>query len=58
MDLAVTPPSAETSVFMVVSASSRQALERHTQPPIIRTRLFDLLHYPVITQTEGHETWF
>ncbi len=38
-------------VFMVMSVSSRQALEHRTQPHLIRTRLFDLLHYPVITQT-------
>ena len=39
------------NVFMVMSASSRQALEHRTQPHLIRTRLFDLLHYPAITQT-------
>lgn len=39
------------NVFMVMSVSSWQALEHHTQPHLIRTRLFDLLHYPVITQT-------
>lgn len=39
------------NVFMVMSVSSRQALEHRTQPHLIRTRLFDLLHYPVITQT-------
>lgn len=49
----VFPLSGEANVFMGMSVRARQALEHHIQPPIIRTRLFDLLHYPVITQTEG-----
>lgn len=53
---AVNPMTAEANVFMVVSVSSRQALERCTQPHLIRTRLFDLLHYPVITQTGYRRT--
>lgn len=53
---AVNPMTPEANVFMVVSVSSRQALERCTQPHLIRTRLFDLLHYPVITQTGYRRT--
>lgn len=53
---AVNPMTAEANVFMVMSVSSRQALERCTQPHLIRTRLFDLLHYSVITQTGYRRT--
>lgn len=45
-----------TKVFIAMSVSSRQALDHRTQPHLIRTRLFDLLHYPVITQTGNWRT--
>lgn len=43
-------------VFTVVSASSWQALDPRTQPHVIRTRPYDLLHYPVITHAASWRT--
>lgn len=43
-------------VFTVMSASSWQALDPRTQPHVIRTRPYDLLHYPVITHAASWRT--